>query len=172
MSDTDREIAQKTQERFEFYIIALVFTLLALSIQTAEFGSSAISDSFELLGWISLVLSGIAGLWRMEFVPIERMKLVQRDELQNKIFELKELQLKGANEVYVLETQSNQAIEERIKNYREGLVVLESLIKKFERRNMVKYYIHRYLFVAGVLSIVISRGFIPAQGLIERLGGC
>ena len=70
MSDIDREIAQKTQEKFEFYVISLVFTLLALSIQTSKFGSSNIADASELSGWVSLLVSGLAGLWRMQFVPI------------------------------------------------------------------------------------------------------
>jgi hypothetical protein len=67
-----------------------VFTLLALSIQTAKFGTSSIADIFELIGWVLLFISGISGLWRLEFLPVEREKLVMRDEYEyeNKIIKV------------------------------------------------------------------------------------
>lgn len=167
MSESEHNIAQKTQEKFEFYIISLVFTLLALSIQTAKFGSSDTADMLELAGWFSLLVSGIAGLWRMEFIPVQRLKMAQRDNLINKINDFKEHQLiKGVKEVYNLQTDSSQPIEQQIKNYQDGIKTLDPLIKKLDRRNMVKYYVHRYLFVIGIFLLVVARGFIAAKGLI------
>jgi len=75
MSLSEREIAQQSQEKFEFYLVGLVFTLLALSIQTAKFGQSNLSDFFELSGWLSLAVSGLSGLWRLEYIPVIREKL-------------------------------------------------------------------------------------------------
>lgn len=162
MSNTEREIAQKTQEKFEFYVISLVFTLMALSIQTSKFGVSSIADSFELVGWVLLLISGFSGLWRIEYLSVERMKLTQKDELQNQINNCNEIKLKGTTEIYVLESKSNQPIEERIKNLSKGIKALTPLIKKLERHNNVKYKTHRATFLLGVISIIVARGYIPA----------
>ena len=64
------EISIRLKERFEFYVIALAFTILGLSIQTASFGTSLPSDSFELLGWLFLFISGLVGLSRLEWIPV------------------------------------------------------------------------------------------------------
>lgn len=110
MGTSEREIAHNTQEKFEFYLISLVFTL-ALSIQTSKFGVFIFSaDVMELLGWFSLLISGVAGLWRLEYIPVERLKLVQKNEFEDKILSLQELQLKG-EEIHFLETGGKQGIQ-------------------------------------------------------------
>jgi energy-coupling factor transporter transmembrane protein EcfT len=92
---SDRAVAQQGQEKFQFYLLSLVFTLLALSVQTAKLGTSTISDYFELAGWGFLIASGIAGLWYMETSPTLRMKMALKSEFEDYIFKMKELQLKG-----------------------------------------------------------------------------
>lgn len=172
MSTNEREIAHNTQEKFEFYLLSLAFTLLALSIQTSKFGESPIADTFELLGWVSLLISGVAGLWRAEFMPVERLKMVQKEEFENKIFELKKLQMKGVNEVFVLDSNSNQQIPERIGEFQKAVDALTPVIERLARSNMRKYYVHRYLFVFGLASLLVSRSFEPATNLISRVIGC
>ncbi len=171
MSTNEREVAHNTQEKFEFYILSLVFTLLALSIQTSKFGIFAMADTFELLGWLSLLVSGIAGLWRLEYVPVERIKMVQKGEFENKILELKELQMKGVNQIFVLETNSNQTIPDRIRNFQEAVDALDPLIENLERSNLRKYHIHRYLFVIGLVCLLVSRSYEPATNLARSVFG-
>ena len=60
---SDRAIAQQTQEKFQFYFLALTFTLLAAAIQTSQFGRSTVEDVLELAGWIGLLAAGIVALW-------------------------------------------------------------------------------------------------------------
>jgi NhaP-type Na+/H+ or K+/H+ antiporter len=64
---TDRESAQGVQEKFEFYFLSLIFTILALTIQTAKFGRSGAEDVLELSGWVCLLIAGVVGLWKMEW---------------------------------------------------------------------------------------------------------
>lgn len=62
------EVAQRLQLRFEYYAIALTFSILALAIQSASPGP--IGTIAELLAWISLLISGLVGLSRLEWQPM------------------------------------------------------------------------------------------------------
>lgn len=169
-AQSDKAIAQQTQEKFEFYLLSLVFTLLALSIQTAKFGSSIASDALELSGWLFLIVSGIAGLWRMEWSPVIRIHLAQKQEFEEENIKLKELQLQGQTELYVLESNSKQPISERIRNRENAISLLTTHITKTERKHFIKYNFHIYGFVLGILCIACARAYAPALLIYHSLG--
>lgn len=170
MAKNEREIAHQTQEKFEFYLLGLVFTLLALSIQTARFGQSMVADVCELVGWLSLFISGLVGLWRLEYVPVWRTKLAYKDEFERKIDELRELKhTKGVKEAFVLETQTNQPIDERIRDYQNYIAAVAPLITRLERQNHWKYQAHRYCFVAGLSMLLVSRSYHHVMTLVSTV---
>lgn len=61
--------ARRHQDTFELYVLGLTFTILGLSVQTASFGVALLADSAELLGWVSLLISGLFGLHRGLWKP-------------------------------------------------------------------------------------------------------
>lgn len=167
---SERAIAQQTQEKFEFYLLSLVFTLLALSIQTAKFGTSIPSDTLELAGWICFITSGLAGLSRIEWTSVIRERMATQKEFEDESFRLKELQLKGQTHLHVLETGEKQPIPERIKNRESAVSILALHIKKLERRSYIKYDLHKYGFFFGILSVVGARAYEPASKILVAVG--
>lgn len=69
--------------KFAFFAVGLSFSLLALATQSAEFGKSALIDWVEFIGWILLLLSGLIGLVRLDFIPKSFFDLA-RPEAQRK----------------------------------------------------------------------------------------
>ena len=170
-TSSERAIAQQTQEKFEFYLLSLVFTLLALSIQTAKFGASVPGDILELLGWACFVVSGLAGLSRIEWTSIIRLQMEIRSEREEEVLKLKEFQLKGQLQLHVLDTGRSQSIVDRIENRENAVRVLTPQIEKLERRSLFKYKGHKYGFVVGVLCVVASRAYEPVVIVLRAIGG-
>lgn len=167
---SENAIAQQTQEKFEFYLLSLVFTLLALSIQSAKFGAAVPADAMELVGWLLFIVSGVAGLWRMEWVPVIRVKLAQKRDFESEINQLKELQLQGQTEIHVLENNSRQPIPERIQNRENAVNLLSPYIMNLERRHFIKYYFHVYGFILGVLCVASARAYVPILSIYRSFG--
>jgi len=168
----ENAIAQQTQEKFEFYLLSLVFTLLALSVQTAKFEAVITADILELVGWLFLIISGCSGLSRMQWVPVIRTKLAQQQSFEDEIFNLKKLQLEGQTEVLVLKDNYKQPIPERIKNRQDAINLLAPHIKGLERKHYIKYYSHIYGFAIGVLCVACARAYSPVLAIYKSLGPC
>ncbi len=166
---SEREIAVDAQEKFEFYLIGLVFTLLALSIQTAKFGQSSIGDFLELLGWIALLISGLAGLSRLEYIPEIREKYASQDEFEEELRKFQAQKAKGETTLFVVESQSQQPIESLIENRQIAEDNINESIKTLEAKNNTKYIVHKYAFVAGIFLVATARAYIPATNLLYKL---
>src|SRR5688572_20620227 len=59
MSQEELKLSISQQEKFEFYLLALIFTILGLAVQTAKFGSHVVADALELCSWAALLISGL-----------------------------------------------------------------------------------------------------------------
>lgn len=165
----EHAIAQQTQEKFELYLLSLVFTLLVLAIQTATFGPSLVKSMLELFAWLCLLVSGLAGLWRLQWVPVLRVQMANRKSIEDEIFKLKELEIQGQTELLVLESGTRQPISERLVHRNAALAVYDPLIAKHERKVFVAYDIHQYSFVLGLVVAIMARGFEPALAIARYL---
>jgi len=67
--DPNLVLGAEVQQKFQFFVVALTFGILSLSVQTAAFGTPVPSRIPELLGWVLLLTSGTVGLWRLEGTP-------------------------------------------------------------------------------------------------------
>jgi hypothetical protein len=144
------------QKKFEFYFVALVFTILGLSIQTSVFTNFACQYVFELLGWLLLLISGLAGLSRMEWIPaIQLTKNFKHQNLQDKKMyeDIKSRQARGFSGKQMPEAKLNLALNYVVKKIGEQ----DDKLKKLEKKSDIKYHTHKWLFPAGLILIILSR---------------
>ncbi len=68
---TSTEIASEYESKFRFYFVALVFTLLAASLQSAPLSEmQCINKVLEVSGWSLLLICGLSSLSFLEFSSI------------------------------------------------------------------------------------------------------
>lgn len=156
--DRNQEFARQTQQKFEFYFIALVFTILGLSIQTSVMTSSHWQCFFEILSWICLLLSGLAGLSRLEWVAVAFRQYGLRQSHQgdvesldqalsgDRMIEKEDGTLMTKKEILTMKKDSKEEIDLRTKE-----------IRRIEKFSSLKYHIHKWGFVIGLCMLIISR---------------
>ena len=149
--------ARQTQHKFEFYFIALVFTILALSIQTSVMTSSNWQRFFEILSWICLLLSGLAGLSRLEWVAVAFRQYGVRQSHQK---DAKKTD-KGLAGTKILKKDGTPMSREELltmkKKYIARIYLTTKEIRRIEKSLSLKYKIHKWGFVIGLCSLIISR---------------
>jgi hypothetical protein len=165
--NTNLDVSIRIQEKFEFYFLSLTFIILGLSIQTSKFGTHAISDGLELLGWISLFISGMAGLSRMRWVPsLYKVKdeIIRRERYHD---EAKRRESNG--ETYVIQGEKEIPIGDFIGDVSQGVKEVQDQLGKLETKNNLKHWLHVYGFTLGLLFLIGSRGYEPAVRLVSCL---
>jgi len=151
--DPNEEIAIQIKQKFEFYFLALVFTVLGLSIQTSLF-SSKLQSAFEIIAWIFFLISGLTGLSRMEWMPVAYKSY---SELTYEKSFAK--QAKGGGSVADKSGKllSNEKVAEYIQHIERRVGERAEIIDKIEMWIKVKYFLHKWMFVAGLVFLVVSR---------------
>ena len=138
---------------FEFYFLALVFTVLGLSIQTSQF-SSRLQSIFEVTAWTSFLISGLAGLFRMEWTPVfyaRHSDLTDKESFVKEAKTGRPVQSKQGRLLSDIEVGKRiQQIENEIK---EGTQEMNAI----ETHSKVKYFLHKWRFVVGLGLLIISR---------------
>lgn len=164
--DPNIEVAQKYIERFEFYFVGLIFTILGLSIQTAKFFQTIIPDGFELLAWMSLLVSGFMGLIRIEWTPIAHQYISKKKGLSKEIDEI--TMHKGGGTEKLPGVDGEIDTDELRENKTWALEKVGSNLKDVEKKLSYSYEIRKWLFLAGIILLVLARGIIPANGLMIK----
>src|SRR2546427_1558098 len=127
-------IAQRTQERFDAYLLGLIFTILGLSIQTAKLGTSPTADAFEVISWVLFLVAGLTGLSRFEGTSeVYRLYGIQ-DEKEEAKRALQKAKLEGLKEVFVAPLNKfipdDQYIAEASQSVATGQGVVEPVVQR------------------------------------------
>ncbi|MYA33278.1 MAG: hypothetical protein F4164_06365 [Gemmatimonadales bacterium] len=157
--------AQRFQEKFEFYLVALTFTLLGLAAQTAAFGDLVVADLTELGAWGALLVSGLTGLARLEGIPHVFKLASMRSERLEVITSLRSHP--GGGEVEFLnETLSHQeALAKQEANVDQITEALESRDADLGGKARMQ----RRAFAIGVIMLVVARGLPPSLKMILQI---
>lgn len=171
-SDWSTELARfgyAFQQKFDFYFVALTFTILGLAVQTATFGTQPVADCFELLGWLSLLVSGIAGIHRLQWQPqVFQLWGVQTGQ-ENRLTGLRKAKAQGTRTVHTLETGSDISIDEVIANDEKGLSIVKQRIDTVQGHADRGHSIRSFTFLLGLAALIIARGLSPFLHLINTL---
>lgn len=163
---SDLEVAQQTQEKFQFYVLALNFTLLAAAIQTATFGTYMLQDWLELAGWLGLVCAGVVGLWKLEWSSTIRVQHAKKEEVVSALNEARHRKAQGVREVFVLNGERMQDIDERIQNHLDAIALIDSNIRRLDRSDAAKYTFTKVAFLSGITLLVAARGVAALASLL------
>lgn len=68
---SSNEVAGEYESKFRFYFVALTFTLLAASIQSAPLSEmSCVNKIIEITGWLFLLICGFSSLSFLEYSSV------------------------------------------------------------------------------------------------------
>jgi hypothetical protein len=164
MSESNSNVGQRIQEKFQFYIVGLIFTLLGLAVQTASFGSSIVADLLEFGAWACLLLSALLAMSRLEWAPqIYRLFDIQQD-LKSEQEKLRQAINTGTNVV----DNTGRPIEpnEFLRRIEERLDITVGQIKKIDRGAQWKYKVYKVGFILGLVLLISARAYVPASTII------
>jgi|GEM_PF-5741341 len=158
--------SRSLQEKYEYYQAGLNFTLLAASIQTAEFGSAKVPVALELMGWLCLLVSGVIALLRFRMQPVAHKVIAQIQQRKNLLQEYREEKAKGHKEVLFVENGERVSIEEAILELEQSVEKAFPEFKAMEARIIKQHRWHLWLFIAGFSLVFASRAYQPFVGLL------
>jgi hypothetical protein len=161
MEEDNLTLATRNKEKYEFYILALTFTILGLSIQTAEFCTFYYQSVIELSSWFLLLLSGLAGLSRQEYIPVAYYA-EHRHQNAREYKKGYEEGVQGRRKVLKEDgtAMSESEIQEQLDSLIARLDASSKQNKKIERGIEIKYEIHKYSFIIGLLLLIVSRSVL------------
>ena len=171
MEDPERKLANELQGKFQFYLVALVFTVLGLAVQSSPTTATFGAHVAELAAWVLLLLAGLAGLSYLEWNPAIRVGMANEDDLREKLRRLRDVKQKGQRDVPNTATGESTPIDVRIAQTEESVSRLSAKIKAIMRKSQVKYFVLKWAFVGGITLLGVSRGYPIAASIIKALAG-
>lgn len=167
------DASHRIQEKYDFYILALTFTIVGFAIQTQPESFSLIGKIAELLSWLFLILSGITGIFRIE-KQYELYQLAHHQYSRSQELVLfKQAQRKGVSEIEYVQAPPKKSIlpvrDEVIEGLQEGIIDVNSRIGKRQFNSKILFYLQKSLFLLGLLSIMIARGIKPFLEILNSV---
>lgn len=169
VAERGMEFARELQVKFEVYFTGLIFTLLAASIQTAKFTYSPLANAFEMAGWIALLIAGLAGLSRFEWLPTDHDVQASLREAQDIMDTWRDVERRGGR--VVNENHEVHDVASILQKQKDSIDKVLLHIKTRDKISGMKHEVRKYCFVFGLCSIITSRACEPMYGIWNHLLG-
>lgn len=166
--DDNAAAAHRVQVKFEFYLVALTFTVLGLSVQTAKFGGLVVADALELFSWVVLLLSGLFGLWRLEWSPVFYHVSDRRDWSHEIARQARRQISSGVQQVGVSGEDRTFPVDEIVRMHEEAVSRFDKELDGLQNRQLKKYRVQRATLLVGMVGLVVARGLPAFLGLFGR----
>lgn len=151
--DGNLKIAIELSQKYDFYFLALVFTVLALSVQTAEVINEYYQYFYEIGAWTLFSISGLAGLSRLEWLPNAYIHYSSSEIEKNNLKAVKNGNIMNEKG----ETWPSESLSKAENNLERQIKKREKEIGRIERSSLIKYRWHKWCFILGIFSLIISR---------------
>lgn len=166
-TDTHTATAQRIQEKYDFFFVAVTFTILGLAIETADFGIGQLNDAAEIGSWGFLLIGALAGMSRVELAARTHHLYALIDAHRTFLSPLQEALGRGAD----VRLRTAEAGETADPNavVAKGLDAVKAMQAKASTANrgaMIRYYIAHVSFLVGVVLLGTARA---ANGLSVSL---
>ena len=172
MAKTSAETAIELRAKLEFYLLALTFSILGLSIQTAEFGNHLGADSFELAGWLALFVAGVVGIMRAEWVPVAYEIDSKITSIRRRYSEVEEGLRRGVQVPFPFVDEGKDCVlygEQAATKLDKLVATLEQKFREAEKKIIGRYNMMRLSFMVGIGCLLIARGLPPTVLLVKRV---
>jgi hypothetical protein len=168
----DQEYGQQLEAKLELYFLGLIFTILALAVQTAKFDNINIVAAFlELTSWMALLVSGLVGLWRMEWLPIAHFAHYDQCQSESDLQQFNNLAQEGIESIPLTGQDASAPIEDFIENRKQHILRMKENKHKYEKANYRKYRLQKWSFVFGIILLIGARGTGPATKVFKSIEG-
>ncbi|MEM1055176.1 MAG: hypothetical protein AAGI52_06590 [Bacteroidota bacterium] len=164
--------AYGNSQKFDLYMVGLIFTLLALAVESGDFGPSGWRSAAELGGWTTLLVSGFSGLSGLNRRTGIYSLSVERSKIRKQMERLVEMANRGALTYIGADPVNEEGMEIRERNILRSLQIYriahETCIKAIdEARNEVGWRIEvrNWGLVVGTLLLMTSRAWKPLSDL-------
>jgi hypothetical protein len=164
------KVGLEAQVKFEFYFVGLIFTLLGLSVQSAKFEINFIASSCELLGWLTLLGSGLIALFRLKRIPDKHLALAELGMLESRNEALKGLEEQWQPRRNIMTTYPDTRpplatiLEEMTKTVT-AMGTLRDDVNNIERGIRWRAVLQTWLFIVGICLVVTARAIGPAMDI-------
>jgi hypothetical protein len=153
--------ARALADRRDFFTLSLVFTILALAIQTADFGEQEFQKFLEALAWIFFLVSGISALLRVRMSPVYYFAMGHRESYKGWAKQLKEYrgEVLGQSSEGVYEMSTEERLKRASKEEKHA-VLWKERAEVVSKQGSIQHEVHFWCLLVGLILLGVSRAWV------------
>ena len=153
--------ARALADRRDFFTLSLVFTVLAVAIQTFEFGEHEFQRFLEMLAWGFLFASGVSALLRVREAPVYYLAMGHREKDQWNINSLRS-EVPPLYDVpgEMIRRMTPEEVEKRLEKEESNVLCMEERAKTVSERVSIQHAFHFWTLLIGLFLLGVSRAWV------------